>query len=141
MGTPSADSMLDELRLLFTTTITAAQLVTGAHGAWETLRAHSPAGEELAAEEARRPPPKAGSWPWRLALIIAGWALQVAVEEARGFLAALDRDATWYAADVLCRDVLETSSLAWWLLDPGIDAETRCPIFTPQGRRPAGWLI
>ena len=125
MGTPSADSMLDELRVLLATTITAAQQVTGAHGAWETVRADSPAGEELVAEEARRPPPQTGSWPWRLVLIIASWALQVAVEEARGFLAALDRDATSYAADVLCRGVLETSSLAWWLLDPDLDAQTR----------------
>jgi hypothetical protein len=29
------------------------------------------------------------------------------------------------AADVLCRGVLEACSLAWWLLDPEIDGQTR----------------
>src|SRR5258708_16403546 len=48
-----------------------------------------PGGEELVAEEARRPPPQKGSWPWRLAVIIASWALQAAVQEAMGFSAAL----------------------------------------------------
>lgn len=123
-GTPSASSMLDELRDMLATTITMAQ-ATCTHSAWDTVGAHSPAGKELAAEEARRPPPQAGSWPWRLAPMIASWALQVAVEEARGFAAALGPDATSYAADVLCRGILETCSLAWWLLDPGIGARAR----------------
>jgi hypothetical protein len=58
--------------------------------------------------------------------MIAQWALQVAVEEAKGFSAVLDPSATsTYAADVLCRGVLETASLAWWLLDPDIDAKKR----------------
>lgn len=52
-------------------------------------------------------------------------ALQVALEEAKGFSAALLPNMTSYSADVLCRAVLETSSLAWWLLDPTIDAKTR----------------
>jgi hypothetical protein len=34
-------------------------------------------------------------------------------------------DATSPAADVLCRAILETSSLAWWLLEPGLDARAR----------------
>jgi hypothetical protein len=125
MGTPPAGSMLDELHALLTTTITRASQVTGARSAWETPWAHSMAGQELAAEEARRPDPQSGSWPWLLAPMIASWALQVAVEEARGFSTALDPEATSYAADVLCRGVLETSSLAWWLLDPGIGAQVR----------------
>src|SRR5258708_18777858 len=79
----------------------------------------------LAAEEAHRPEPETGSWPWLAAPMIARWALQVAAAEAKGLPAVLDRDATSYAADVLCRGVLETSSLLWWLFDPGIDAERR----------------
>lgn len=125
MGTPPVGSVLGELRVLLATTITRASEVTDLYGTWDTPRAHSPAGKELAAEEARRPDPQAGSWPWQLAPMIASWALQVAAEEARGFSAALDRDATSCAADVLCRAVLETSSLAWWLLAPDIDTETR----------------
>lgn len=44
---------------------------------------------------------------------------------SHGNLSDLSPDATSYAADVLCRAVLETTSLAWWLLDPGIDAQKR----------------
>ena len=124
VNTPEASGMLDELRVLLTTTITMAR-ATCTNNAWDSPAAYSPAGRELAAEEARRPPPQAGSWPWLLAPMIASWALQVAAEEARGFTAALDTDATSYAADVLCRGILETSSLAWWLLDPGIGAPAR----------------
>ncbi len=47
------------------------------------------------------------------------------MEEAKGFSAVLAPETTSYAADVLCRGVLETTSLAWWLLDPHIDSETR----------------
>lgn len=125
MANPPADGMFDELGVLLTTTIVAARQVTDAHSAWDTPWAHSLAGKELAAEEARRPEPQTGSWPWLLAPTIACWALQVAVEEAKGLSAALDPDATSYAADVLCRGVLEASSLAWWLLDPDIDAQAR----------------
>jgi hypothetical protein len=89
------------------------------------MSADSAAGKELAGEEARRPEPEAGSWPWLAGLTIARWALQVAVEEAKGFSAVLDPSATSYAADVLCRGVLETASLAWWLIDPDIDAKKR----------------
>lgn len=125
MGIPTTDSMLGELRGLLATTITVASEIAGAHGSWDEPLAHSPAGQELAAEEARRPEPKRGSWPWLTAPMIASWALQVAIEEARGFSIVLDPGATSYAADVLCRVVLETSSLAWWLLEPGIGAEAR----------------
>lgn len=125
MDTPPGDTMLTELRVLLTTAITLALAVADADTAWNTPWAHSPAGTELAAEEARRPAPETGSWPWLAAPMIARWALQAAAAEATGFSAALGRDATSYAADVLCRGVLETCSLAWWLLDPGIDAERR----------------
>jgi hypothetical protein len=53
--------------------------------------------------------------------MIASWALQVAVKEAKGFSAVLAPETTSYASDVLCRGVLETTSLAWWLLDPDVD--------------------
>src|SRR5215469_7450663 len=125
MTAPPTDGPLGELGSLLDATITRVQQVTGAQSSWDTPRADSPAGVELAAEEARRPAPKEGSWPWLLAPMIASWALQVAVEEAKGFSAVLAPETTSYAADVLCRGVLETTSLAWWLLDPEIDSETR----------------
>lgn len=75
--------------------------------------------------KSRRPSPQTGSWPWLMASMVARWALWVAVEEAKAFQAVLDTDTTSYGADVLCRSVLESSSLAWWLLDPAIDSEGR----------------
>jgi hypothetical protein len=125
MDTPPVDTRLTELRVFLTKAITLALATADADTAWNTPWAHSPAGAELTAEEARRPEPETGSWPWLAAPMIARWALQVAAAEATGFSAALDLDATSYAADVLCRGILETSSLAWWLLDPDIDAEKR----------------
>lgn len=111
MAIPPADSLLGQLESVLTTTITMAQQVAG-DPSWDTPVAHSPAGMELTAEEARRPEPQTGGWPWLLGPMIASWALQVALEEAKGFAAVLDPDATSYAADVLCRGVLESSSLA-----------------------------
>jgi hypothetical protein len=118
-------SFTSELRDLLATTITKARQVTNANGTWETPGADTPAGKELAAEEARRPEPATGSWPWLLTPALARLALQTALEEAKGFAAVLARAGTSYAPDVLCRSVLETSSLAWWLLDPDIDSKTR----------------
>jgi hypothetical protein len=117
--------MLDELHALLAKAIAIAVDVTDADAGWTRLSLDSAAGMEQAAEEARRPEPETGSWPWIAGLTIARWAIQVAAEEAKGFLAMLDRDATSYAADVLCRGVLETASLAWWLLDPTIEAKKR----------------
>ena len=125
METPPDDTMLTELRLLLAKEITLALAVADAHTAWDAPWAHSQAGTELAEEEARRPEPETGSWPWLAASMIARWALQVAAAEASGFSATLDPAATSYPADVLCRGVLETSSLAWWFLDPAIDAQRR----------------
>ncbi len=125
MDTPPGDTMLTELRVFLTEAVTLALAVAGADNAWDTPWAHSPAGGELAAEEARRPAPATGSWPWLAAPMIARWSLQVAAAQATGFSAALSPGTTSYAADVLCRGVLETSSLAWWLLDPGIGAGQR----------------
>ena len=117
--------MVAKLRSLLMKTIDLVLEVTDADTAWSTPRAHSQAGAELSAEESRRPKPQTGSWPWLGAPITARMALQVAVEEAKGFSVVLDPDATVYAADVLCRAVLESSSLAWWLLEPNISAERR----------------
>jgi hypothetical protein len=94
MGHDPADNMLNELRILLTRTIAKASNVTSHHGAWNSPRADSPAGKELAAQEARRPPPQPGSWPWLLAPTIARLALQVAAEEAKAFCAALNPAAT-----------------------------------------------
>ncbi|HUY51800.1 MAG TPA: hypothetical protein VMV92_39895 [Streptosporangiaceae bacterium] len=125
MDTPPGDTMLTELRVFLTQAITLALAVAGDDSAWNTPWAHSTAGRELAAEEARRPAPGTGSWPWLTAPMIARWSLQVAAAQATGFSATLGPGATSYAADVLCRGVLETSSLAWWLLDPDIGAGQR----------------
>src|SRR5579875_2123207 len=57
--------------------------------------------------------------------MISRWALQAAVEQSKGFLGVLNPGATSYAADVLCRGILEHCSLARWLLAPDIDDE-RC---------------
>lgn len=117
--------MLDELRVLLNRAIAQASSVADSDTAWTTPWADSPAGKELAAEEARRPDPQTGSWPWLAAPMLGRWAIQVVIEEAGCLPVLLDHHATSYAADVLCRAVLETSSLAWWLLDPDIDAERR----------------
>lgn len=117
--------MVTELRVLLSDAIALALTVADADAAWDTPWAHSLAGAELAAEEARRPEPETGSWPWLAAPMIARWALQVAAAEATGFSVILDPGTTSYAADVLCRGVLETSSLAWWLLDPEIGGQRR----------------
>jgi hypothetical protein len=125
MDAPSADAMADRLRPLLTRTTSLVLDVTDADTAWDTPWAHSQAGAELAAEEARRPGPQTGSWPWLIAPIAARLAMRVAIEEARDFSIVLATGTASYAADVLCRAVLESSSLAWWLLDPSIGAEAR----------------
>jgi hypothetical protein len=122
---PADSMMVGRLRSLLTKTTAMVLDVTDADTAWNTPWAHSQAGAELTEEETRRPRPQTGSWPWLMAPIAARLALQVAIEESRGFSAVLASDAASYAADVLCRAVLESSSLAWWLLDPAIGAETR----------------
>ncbi len=112
--------MFTQARILVTKTITLVVDVTDSPS-WDTPWQDSQAGEELVAEE---------SWPgrpwgsWLGALLIARWGLQVAVEEAKGFRAILDPKATSYTADVVCRAVLESSSLAW-LLEPAIGADKR----------------
>ncbi len=86
MTTVTTDNLLLELGSLLDATITRVQQVTGAQRAWDTPWAHSPAGVELAAEEARRPALKEGSWPWVLAPMIASWALQVCSGGSQGLL-------------------------------------------------------
>jgi hypothetical protein len=61
----------------------------------------------------------------------ARWALWAMTEQARTLPALLNPHATSYGADVVSRAVLEAASLAWWLLDPGIDAR----------QRTARWLV
>src|SRR5215472_10439692 len=111
MTVPPDNSLFGELDSLLSKTITIALQVAVDPG-WDTPLANSPAGMELVAEEASRPAPQTGSWPWHLGPMIASCAMQVALEEAKAFKTALDKDATTYAADVLSRGVLETSSLA-----------------------------
>ena len=92
---------------------------------WATPWKGSRAAAELAAEETVHPAPETGSWPWALAPLIARLALRVGAEEAKVLRLALDTDGTSYGADVLCRSVLETLSLAWWLLEPTIASPNR----------------
>lgn len=116
---------LDELRDMVNRTVIIVRQVMGDDDAWRSPRADSQAGAELTAEEARCPEPLAGSWPWLVAPLVGSWALQVAAEQADAFTKVLDPGDVSYAADVLCRTVIESASLAWWLLDPNIDAPTR----------------
>ena len=118
--------MLDQLCALLTNAVAAALDVADADAAWATPAARSPAGRELTAEEMRQPAPQAGSWPGLGAPLTARWALWMMIEEVKALPALLKLDFTSYAADVLCRAVLESASLAWWLLDPDIDAQRRC---------------
>lgn len=131
VATRSTQAMLDQLCALLTNAIAVALDVADADAAWATPAAQSRAGRELTAEEMRQPKPQTGSYPWLGAPLTARWALWVMTEEAKALPGLLKADATSYAADVLCRAVLETASLAWWLLDPDIDAQ----------RRGARWLV
>ena len=90
---------------------------------WDAPAAGSPAATEIAAEESHPDRPM-GSWPWLSGPMVARWALHVATTEVEGFAAVLDVG-TPYAADVLCRAILESTSLVWWLLEPDIGAQRR----------------
>lgn len=92
---------------------------------WNSPLLRSQAGSELAEQEDRHPPPGTGSWPWLQAPIIARAGLWAGVEEAKTLQVALDEDKTSYGADVLCRAILESLSLTWWLLEPEIDSSGR----------------
>jgi hypothetical protein len=119
----------DRLRTAVGDAVAAALIVAERDPAWETPAADSPAGRELAAEEARQPAPGTGSWPWLGAARTARWALWVMVEEAQALPVLVNPDVTSYAADAVCRAVLEAGSLAWWLLDPDIDSARRTARF------------
>jgi hypothetical protein len=125
VSTFPSDGIASELRLRLGTAIELVREVSDDDRSWETPLKDSQAGGELLAEESRQAAPQTGSWPWLMAPMVARWALWVAVEEAKAFRDVLDTETTSYGADVLCRSVLESSSLAWWLLDPAIDAEGR----------------
>jgi hypothetical protein len=123
--------MFGRLRELVSTAIAQTRAVAGEDSAWETPRQASRAGSELADQETRRPAPQAGSWPWLGAPMTARMALWAMTEQAATLPPLLNPDATSYGADVVSRAVLEAASLAWWLLDPGIDAQ----------QRTARWLV
>lgn len=125
MDTESTQAMFGRLRELVTIAITETRTVAAEDSAWETPRRASRAGAELADEETRRPAPQTGSWPWLGAPMAAHWALWAMTEQAGTLPALLTPRATSYAADVVSRAVLEAASLAWWLLDTGIDAQQR----------------
>jgi hypothetical protein len=120
----SASRLAAQLRVLLARTIALVRTVTETDTAWNTPQRRSMAGEELAAEESRSDRPT-GSWPWLAGLLVARWALQVAIEHAVGLEKLMDAETPSYAADGVCRGVLESTSLAWWLLDLDITAEQR----------------
>lgn len=121
----AAGTTVAELSSLLTRTIDLVSEVTDSDAIWMAPWQQSQAEAERAAEESRRPEPQGGAWPWLVAPMVARWGLCVAVDEARGFRAVLQAETTSYSADVLCRAVLESCSLAWWLLDPEVDAGRR----------------
>lgn len=124
--------MFDQVHALLVDAIAAARVVAEEDAAWEAPASGSQAAQEQAAENARWPAPedKDGSWPWDGAPVTAHWALWTMIEEATALPALLSPQVASYAADVVCRAVLEAGSLTWWLLDPGCDAT----------RRTARWL-
>ena len=129
MDARSAKAMFDSLHIALSDAVAAARAVAEQNTAWERPAAAGLAGRELAAEEARRPAPGTGSWPWLGAARIAHGALWVMIEEAQSLPVLVKPGVTSYAADAVCRAVLEAGSLAWWLLDPGIDAARRTARF------------
>lgn len=124
MESPPGNSLNDQLHALLTKTITLARRVVEAETAWDTPWQLSVAGTEMAAEESQ-PGRLTGSWPWSSSLVVARWALEVAIEQAVGFEKVMASSAPSSAADGVCRAVLESASLVWWLLDLEIDAEQR----------------
>jgi hypothetical protein len=124
MATVPTTGLGVELRSSLKAAIDVVRRVTDVDGPWETPFEESQAGAELLAEEARQAE-TTGSWPWLTSMMVARWALAVAIEEAKAMRRVIDIRTTSYGADVLCRSVLESSSLVWWLLDPDIGAEQR----------------
>ena len=97
---------------LLSTTLLLTREVAGAESAWTTPLVASRAGRELSAQEARADRPT-GSWPWLASLKIARWGLQVAIEVTGSFSVLLRHGGTSYAADGLCRMILEHTSLTF----------------------------
>lgn len=116
-------TVVGELGALITKELELVNEVTSSL-AWDSPTRTSPAGNELVEEESL-PDRTSGSWPWLSGPLIARWALQLAAAEAEGFSAVLDLGTTSYAADVLCRSVLESTALTWWLLEPDIGSQKR----------------
>lgn len=115
-----------ELRAIVGEATSIAAGIADEDGPWNSPLLRSQAGSELAEqEEEQHPPPGTGSYPWRQASIIARAGLWAGIEEAKALQVALDVEKTSYGADVLCRAVLESLSLTWWLLDPEIDGAGR----------------
>lgn len=117
--------MMRELRAIVGEATSIAAGIADEDGSWNSPLLRSQAGSELVEQEEQHPPPGTGSYPWRQASIIARAGLWAGIEEAKALQVALDVEKTSYGADVLCRAVLESLSLTWWLLDPEIDGAGR----------------
>jgi hypothetical protein len=114
--------LIEELQNLLAETVGVVRELA-ASPAWDHLPAGSESDLEVVAEnsDASR---QTGSWPWRSALMVARWALQLTAAEAEGMAAVL-RVGAPAAPDVLCRAALESAALAWWLLEPDIGSRRR----------------
>jgi hypothetical protein len=115
-------SMVDGLRRLLASTVELTQGLTSDDEIWRTPFRESEAGAEMAQENAHR---ESECWPWMTAFLFSRLALNAAVGQAGGLHAVLGGHGTSHATGALSRAVLESTSLAWWLLAPGIGAERR----------------
>jgi hypothetical protein len=122
MDSSSQKRLVDELQRCITKTVAVVRALTDTASCWDTPLASSEAGLEMAAEESAH---VLGSWPWLVAPMVSRWALQIAAEEAEGLSVVICQGAIPFASAVLCRAVLEHTSLAWWLLEPNIGAQRR----------------
>jgi hypothetical protein len=122
-----AETTLDlDLGALLSRVLLAARNLVDDEAAWSEPLAASQAGREMSAQDARtgtdRP---TGSWPWLLAMIVARWTLRTAVEFATDFANLLANGGAASTTGVLCRAILEHTSLTFWLLAPDIDSDGR----------------
>lgn len=120
-GTP----LVAELLALISETLDQLDVLLE-HGIWCVPGRGSEAAADLANREVGRGNTPWGDEPIRDVHEIAWMALGAAVEQTRGFRDLMShRPRTPFALEVLCRAVLDSSSLAYWLLHEGLSARTR----------------
>ncbi len=115
--TDESDLMTTGLQNLVTRALVATASIID-HTPWCAPPTGSDAAGDLAGSQW-------GEAPVRNALDIAWMAIGAAASEILAFSAVLPGARTCYASEVLARAVLESASLALWLLEPGIGPRTR----------------